>query len=187
MITMLKNWTGPVEVNGNKSRIEYISHIPGPLHIVLGVPLTKVQEESTSQSDNSFSETDTHTEYRITVKQYMTKPATPEFDFMAKWNEDKPMPMRIMQGYKVKETRGMVYMKLHGFGAETITCSCCGKELTNPISRYYGIGPVCLSKIGIARDIEDVANIKEDLVNITWEGWIIKSAIQEMTEVTNEG
>ena len=113
----------------------------------------------------------------------MTQKATPDFDFMAKWNNDNPMPLRTMIGTAEKETRGMIYMKLHGFAKPTITCACCGKELTNPISRHYGIGPICLSKLGIARDIEDVSGISEELVNITWEGWIIKSAIIEQEAV----
>lgn len=122
-------------------------------------------------------------EYCITVKKYMTEKASAGFDFMAKWNNDNPMPMRIMQGTIEKETRGMVYMKLHGLAKPTITCRCCGKELTNPISRHYGIGPICLGKIGITRDIDDIENIKEELVNINWEGWIIKSAITKKEEV----
>ena len=113
----------------------------------------------------------------------MTKKATPEFDFMAQWNADKPMPMRTMIGTIDKETRGMIHVKLHGMGVPTITCLCCGKELTNPVSRHYGIGPICLSKMGISRDIEDVSGIKEDLQNITWNGWIIKSAVTEQKEV----
>jgi hypothetical protein len=50
--------------------------------------------------------------YRITVKKYMTEPATSTFDFHSKWNEDKPMPLTVMQGSIEKETRGMYYMSL---------------------------------------------------------------------------
>lgn len=50
--------------------------------------------------------------YKITVKKYMTEPATVNFDFQDKWNNGKPMPLRIMQGEAIKETRGMYYMKL---------------------------------------------------------------------------
>ena len=50
--------------------------------------------------------------YKITVKKYMTEPATPTFDFQDKWNNGKPMPLCIMQGEVIKETRGMYYMKL---------------------------------------------------------------------------
>jgi hypothetical protein len=77
----------------------------------------------------------------------------------------------------------MVYMNLHGEGRETITCMCCGKELTNPVSRHYGIGPICMSKVGIHCDISNVDEIKEKLVDIKWSGWIVKSAIIEREEV----
>lgn len=50
--------------------------------------------------------------YKITVKKYMTEPATANFDFQDKWNDGKPMPLCIMQGEVIKETRGMYYMKL---------------------------------------------------------------------------
>lgn len=50
--------------------------------------------------------------YKITVKKYMTEPATVNFDFQDKWNNGKPMPLCIMQGEVIKETRGMYYMKL---------------------------------------------------------------------------
>ena len=50
--------------------------------------------------------------YKITVKKYMTEPSTLNFDFQDKWNNGKPMPLCIMQGEVIKETRGMYYMKL---------------------------------------------------------------------------
>ena len=50
--------------------------------------------------------------YKITVKKYMTEPSTSTFDFQDKWNNGKPMPLCIMQGEVIKETRGMYYMKL---------------------------------------------------------------------------
>ena len=50
--------------------------------------------------------------YKITVKKYMTEPATANFDFQDKWNGGKPMPLCIMQGEVIRETRGMYYMKL---------------------------------------------------------------------------
>ena len=50
--------------------------------------------------------------YKITVKKYMTEPATSTFDFQNKWNNGKPMPLCIMQGEVIKETRGMYYMEL---------------------------------------------------------------------------
>lgn len=53
--------------------------------------------------------------YRITVKKYMTEPATSTFDFHSKWNDDKPMPLTVMQGSIEKETRGMYYMSLEEY------------------------------------------------------------------------
>ena len=50
--------------------------------------------------------------YKITVKKYMTEPSTSNFDFQDKWNNGKPMPLCIMQGEIIKETRGMYYMEL---------------------------------------------------------------------------
>ena len=50
--------------------------------------------------------------YKITVKKYMTEPATSTFDFQDKWNNGKPMPLCNMQGEVIKETRGMYYMEL---------------------------------------------------------------------------
>lgn len=50
--------------------------------------------------------------YKITVKKYMTEPATTTFDFQDKWNNGIPMPLSTMQGKVIKETRGMYYMEL---------------------------------------------------------------------------
>ena len=57
------------------------------------------------------------------------------------------------------------------------------KELTNPVSRHYGIGPVCMGKVGIYCDIDRIDEIKEKLVDVKWSGWIIKSAITEREEI----
>ena len=50
--------------------------------------------------------------YKITVKKYMTEPATANFDFQDKWNNGVPMPQCKMEGEVIKETRGMYYMKM---------------------------------------------------------------------------
>ena len=115
----------------------------------------------------------------------MTRKASPEFDFMAKFNNDNPMPLRTMVGIAEKETRGMVYMHLHGEAKPEVRCLRCNRELTNPVSRLYGIGPECIHKIPIFFDIdiEDVDSIKEKMVNVEWSGWIVKSAIVEKEEV----
>ena len=183
MVRLFDNWTGSVVINDVEyDSVQAAKHIfkalSGNIHIILKSNHKNAVNHTTPQITTTG-------EYEITVKPYMTKPATPEFDFMAKWNDNNPLPMRIMQGVVEKETPGMVYMKLHGLAKPTITCYCCGKELTNPVSRHYGIGPICLSKLGIVREIDDVENIKEELVNIKWSGWIVKSAIIERKEVVN--
>ena len=65
--------------------------------------------------------------YKITVKKYMTEPATSNFDFQDKWNNGKPMPLCIMQGKVIKETRGMYYMSLQGKAEPISRCLVCGK------------------------------------------------------------
>ena len=122
---------------------------------------------------------------RITVRQYMTKPATPEFDFMERWNHNNPMPLRTMVGTVEKETRGMVYMKLHGdiYAEQICSCMKCGRTLTNPVSQYFGIGPECgghnyVNPFNTEEELKAaVSAYRAQLQQITWEGWIIKSAI----------
>lgn len=127
--------------------------------------------------------------YKITVKKYMTEPATSNFDFQDKFNNGVPMPLCIMQGKVTKETRGMFHMELEGKAEVTTKCLCCGRTLTNPISKLYGIGPECSEKVGLIR-IESEEEAKEKLKelstqisNIKWTGWVIKSAIKEWEEV----
>ena len=190
MITMLKNWKGSAEVDGTRyDSMEAVTNAQiafnDTWHIKLFPDAVQHVTKRDNVSDNSISESEDIIEHKITVKAYMTKPTEPgsSFDFMQKWNNNKPMPLRTMVGTIEKETRGMVYMKLHGQGQEEICCMRCGRRLTHPISRHYGIGPECMSKIGIIADIEDVDSIKEKLVDITWEGWVVKSSIIKNEEV----
>lgn len=127
--------------------------------------------------------------YKITVKKYMTEPATANFDFQDKWNNGKPMPLCIMQGEVIKETRGMYYMSLQGKAEPIARCLVCGKPLTNPVSKLYGIGPECSEKVGLIRieseeeAKEKLEHIMEQIDDISWSGWVIKSAIKEWEEV----
>lgn len=127
--------------------------------------------------------------YKIEVKKYMTESATSTFDFQDKWNNGIPMPLCIMQGNVIKETRGMYYMNLQGKAEPTSKCLVCGKTLTNPISKLYGIGPECSEKVGLIRiESEDEAkeklkHIMEQIDDISWTGWVIKSAIKEWKEI----
>lgn len=129
---------------------------------------------------------------RISVRAYMTKKATLSFDFMAKWNKDVPMPFRTMTGTIEKETAGMYYMNLHGemWTEKLSTCMCCGRQLTNPVSQYFGIGPECgnhnyTNPFNSDEELKQaVAEYKKQLQNVTWEGWVIKKAITDYTVIT---
>ena len=172
MIKQLAGWQGKVNVNGKE--FENISEVSDSVltDTTIITLLPSFQRQSAQRVDDNA-------EHVITVRQYMTKPASPEFDFMDRMNKGIPMPMRTMVGTVVKETKGMVYMKLHGQGLRTVTCLRCGRELTHPVSRYHGIGPECIQKLGMCYSVTDVDAIKEALIDIKWEGWIIKSAIIE--------
>ena len=127
--------------------------------------------------------------YKITVKKYMTEPSTSNFDFQDKWNDGKPMPLCIMQGEVIKETRGMYYMNLQGKAEPTSKCLVCGKNLTSPISKLYGIGPECSEKVGLIRieseeeAKEKLKQIMEQIDDISWTGFVIKSSIKEWEEI----
>ena len=127
--------------------------------------------------------------YLIKVRQYMTKPSSPEFDFQAKWNNDTPMPFRVMEGRVLKETRGMLMMECHAVPLKTDICMRCGRPRKHPVSRLYGIGPECGGHAHINPfETEEelyaaLDTVKENLANIKWRGWIIKSAIEECEEV----
>ena len=192
MINALRSWKGSLEVNGTffesfeafkASNFAFTEEI----HIKLypqGKKAHRAQDNAVKQEDIQSPET------IITVKSYMTKKSCPEFDFMANWNNDIPMPLRTMVGTKVKETPGMVYMKLHGdiLAEVTETCMCCGKPITNPVSKYFGMGPKCgkhnyINPFETAEELKAaVASYREQLINVKWEGWIIKSAILSQEE-----
>ena len=179
MIRQLSNWQGSVSVNG----VHYNSIAEVPNTAITGGATIILTPRQTIQKVVD------KVEHIITVKQYMTKPASPEFDFMARWNNNIPMPMVTMVGTVEKETKGMVYMKLHGeiLAERMFTCMFCGKPLTNPVSQYFGAGPECgghnyVNPFDTKEELaQAVEAYKKVLLNKTWEGWIIKSAIKEDT------
>lgn len=131
--------------------------------------------------------------FRFEVRQYMTKKASPGFDFMKKWNNDNPMPLRVMFGEILEETKGMVKVRVQGRAEkDSSKCMHCLRELTNPISMIYGIGPICGGHGYFATDytkqkVDDREQIFKqadaELRKVTWEGWIIRSAISSKTLV----
>ncbi len=196
MLNLLKDYKGAVEVNGQSfdsldSALKGLKNFDGQLTIVLN----KGAGERVSRASQQVEEVAGDKIYRIKVRQYMIKPSTPEFDFHDKWNNGIPMPMRIMVGRKLKETKGMVQMELWGEITEEVTTHCmrCGRTLTNPVSKYFGIGPEC-GNHGYNNPFDDEEELKravkemdKQLREIKWTGWVIKSAIEEETYLENRG
>lgn len=178
---LLKDWRGEIEINDNRyTSVEACNFASNASTDELHIKLYSANKKAVQSEIQAHNDT---VEYRITVKKYMTEKSSPGFDFMSKWNNDNPMPLRTMIGIVKKEIKGMVFMKLHGQAEVVVRCMRCGRQLTNPISQHYGIGPECMSKLGLVCAIDDVETIKKKLVEVVWEGWIIKSAITEKEEI----
>jgi len=187
MLDLLNNYSGSLEVNGvqydtiNHAK-KALSGYKGPVVIVLN---KQAENAAHPNSVGRVPEVKSEQMYRIKVRQYMTKPPCPEFDFHTKWNNGIPMPMRVMVGKKLAETRGMVKMELHGEPMNTSCCMVCGRTLTHPVSKLYGIGPECGGHFHINPfDSESelkaaLEQVNEKVRSIRWTGWIIKSAIEE--------
>ena len=189
ILEQIQNWKGAVEINGVKYNsmadalaVDLRSFDSVSIHLLA----TKKNSAERKETRSSAVQNSVSTVYQITVKQYMTKKSSPSFDFMAKWNNDIPMPLRTMVGTIEKETKGMVYMKLHGdiVARQVQFCMKCGKPLTNPVSQFFGMGPECgghnyvnpfESEDELLAAVEQYR--REYLQKITWEGWVIKSAI----------
>lgn len=186
MLDIIKTWEGRIEIDGTS--YNSYSEIPSNLVLTNGSTITLHSKLASSSDKEAKASSGV---YRVEVRQYMTKESTPEFDFMQKWNNNIPMPMRIMVGTYDKETRGMYHMNLHAdiIGERMFTCMKCGKALTNPVSQYFGIGPECGGHNYVhpfSSDEELKATVDEyrkELQNITWSGWVIKSAITNMEEI----
>lgn len=127
-----------------------------------------------------------NSEYTIKVRQYMTKHSTPDFDFMEKWNDNKPMPMRIMTGRVLEETKGMYKMELYAKPQPMSICMKCGRSLTHPVSLLYGIGPECgghfhISPYSTKAELDaNYEELKKKMGAVKWTGWVIKKAIEEI-------
>ena len=189
MLELLKSWKGAVEIDGTK--YEDIGHALNACKTLSNVSSIKLYAHTYRSTQRITDALNSKSEYRVTVKQYMTKEASPEFDFMAKWNNNNPMPLRTMIGTVEKETRGMVYMKLHGdiYAEKICTCMKCGRPLTNPVSQFFGIGPECgghnyVNPFDSEEELRAAVDAyRKQLQKVAWEGWIIKSAIIEKVEI----
>ena len=183
MLKLFEGYNGKLVINGKEFNSAQEAIIA--FKDFKGKVVVELFPEQAIGSDEIIEEKDT--EYVIKVKQYMTKPASPSFDFMDKWNNGVPMPMRIMVGKKLKETRGMVRMELRGEIVQEVNpvCMKCGRTLTNPVSQYFGIGPECgghnyINPFETEAELRQaVEETRKKLQSITWTGWVIKSAIEQ--------
>ena len=160
MIKQLGDWKGKITVNGTE--YEKVDDVPTTINfdsstVITLLPVNKREKVASQALDD--------VERVITVRQYMTK------------FESNPMPMCQMVGKLKRETAKAYYAELHGQALPVVTCMRCGRSLTNPVSRHYGLGIECIQKVGIPFAVDDVENIKEALVDVKWSGWIPKSAI----------
>lgn len=125
-------------------------------------------------------------EYVVRVHEWMTKEG---MDFNKSWNNGRAMPFRVMSGKVMKETRGMVYMTLKARRLKTDYCMKCGRPLTHPVSRLYGLGPECgqhfhINPFNTEEELRSaVGELDRKLSEITWSGWIAKSGIEYALEV----
>lgn len=178
------NWEGELEING--TRYKSVIDIPKDIQIDSDTTVLLIPNETVSAGQNTQA---SDTEYRVTVRKYMTNKATPTFDFMAKWNNNVPMPLMTMIGTIEKETPGMYYMHLRADTSFTTVDRCmnCGKVITNPVSKYFGMGPECgrhnyVNPFNSEDELNEAVNTykREVLSKITWSGWVIKSAITNL-------
>ena len=194
MINIVSNWKGTVEINGVLyDEIEDARKIVTDENVSIDYILLRAEQKNAEKRKiTQFESMPEQQQYVVTVRQYMTKKSSPSFDFMAKWNNDNPMPLRTMIGTVERETNGMVYMKLHGdIVAEQVQCCMkCGKPITNPVSKFFGMGPECgghnyVNPFESEEELKSIVDSyrKNYLQKITWEGWIIKSAIIEKEEI----
>lgn len=129
-------------------------------------------------------------EYIVKVKCWMTKKTTDDsFDFMRHWNKDIPMPLRVMRGRVLSETRGMLFMELRACPLRTDYCMKCGKPLTHPVSKLYGLGPECgshyhINPFNTEEELQAaIQEVRNKLSEVTWSGWIAKSGVESAVEV----
>lgn len=109
LLTSIQNWGGVVEID-NSICADVTKIDSKTLFTARSIKLLKNRKNA--NNERFCANADTPTVYEITVKKYMTHKSTPNFDFMKKWNDDKPMPAQTMRGIVLEETKGMIKMEL---------------------------------------------------------------------------
>lgn len=103
-------------------------------------------------------------------------------EFHQKLNNNKPIPMLIMVGKVLRDTDKSYLIEVRGKPEPTEFCLHCGRRLTNKVSMYYGLGPVCgqhyyISNITEANLESKFEEIRKKMSNIYWRGWIPKNNV----------
>lgn len=117
------------------------------------------------------------------VKFIFNAYATKKNEFHKKFNKNTPVPMRVMFGTIVRETDKCYVIEVCGKPEPTTHCLHCQKPLTNKVSMYYGLGPVCGAHyyiIGITeKNLESkFEDIRKRMNGIKWKGLIPKNQVQ---------
>lgn len=191
MELILQGIKRPFVIKYQNQEFDTVNEIPEGAQVRVVLPSTNPSTEPKYDPDRILtgSQVRLGKSYIIKVKKYMTQPSTPQFDFMKRWNNNEPMPFRVMVGRVVEETKGMVLMDLHCKPLETDYCMRCGLQLTNPVSRLYGLGPECgghayINPFSTEEQLYAALDeVQDKLANIKWYGWVIKSAIETAKEV----
>lgn len=122
VISKLSNrvmWNNQIFDNGEKLLEHFDSlNISGSEEIINITILPKEEQSNTEEIENnspvlnSVEYINDPNVYKITVKPFMTKPPTEQYNFHIRWNNGRPMPLQVMIGKKIKETSGMIFMEL---------------------------------------------------------------------------
>lgn len=185
----LSKYAGKIKVNGqvvSRLRVlDFLQDCSGDIEI-------KLIPEGFVDTQDVDDKADTVILYDVYVKSYMLNTSTDDFNFMRVWNDDVPMPLRLMRGEILQESRSMYKMKLNGIVNKTI-CSRCGRELYNATSKIVGIGPECASVLGVDVSMfnkqaseQFIKEMEQKIRNTVWEGWVPKTAILTLKESTND-
>ena len=83
MLSLLQNWKGVVEYEGNEYTLDQFKTVFNKDSDTIHIKLYPNTKKSVTNGHNLVKN-----DFKVTVKRYMTQKSTPSFDFMAKWNDD---------------------------------------------------------------------------------------------------
>lgn len=107
--------------------------------------------------------------------------------FNRDYNNNVPVPMRVMFGQILRETDKCYYVQVYGKPEPTAHCLHCMRKLTHKVSQFYGLGPVCGKHYYITNITEEnleehFEEIRQKMKEITWRGLVPKHAVKKEYE-----